>query len=197
MKNQSPVASLVCLVGFAAVSVLTVSACSSMVSSSYPSMATTKAFSQDALPDAVKVPAGNKVALETVGVGEITYECRAKAGTAGAFEWVFVGPQADLNSRSGAKLGTYFGPPATWAAADGSKVTGAQVAVAPSSAGNIPLQLVKANPAQGAGAMTGVTFIQRVATKGGVAPAMECGSGSVGRKENVNYQADYIIWKAS
>jgi hypothetical protein len=36
-------------------------------------------FSQDTLPDAVKVPAGNKVALETVGVGEITYECRDKA----------------------------------------------------------------------------------------------------------------------
>ena len=197
MKNPLPVVSLVRAVSLAAVAVLAVSACSSMGSSSNPSMAMTKAFSQDALPDAVKVPAGNKVALETVGVGEITYECRAKAGAAGAFEWVFVGPQADLNSRSGAKLGTYFGPPATWAASDSSKVTGAQVAVAPSSAGNIPLQLVKANPAQGTGAMTGVTFIQRVATKGGVAPAMDCGSGSVGRKEIVKYQADYIFWKAS
>jgi hypothetical protein len=28
----------------------------------------------------VQVPAGNKVAWETVGVGQITYECRAKAG---------------------------------------------------------------------------------------------------------------------
>ena len=44
----------------------------------------------------------------------------------------------------------------------------------PASAGNIPLQLVKANPATGNGAMTGVTFIQRVATKGGVAPATAC-----------------------
>ena len=33
-------------------------------------------YDQAALPDAVKVPAGNKVAMETVGVGEITYECR-------------------------------------------------------------------------------------------------------------------------
>ena len=35
---------------------------------------------QTALPDAVKVPDGHKVVLETVGVGEITYECRDKAG---------------------------------------------------------------------------------------------------------------------
>ena len=34
-------------------------------------------------------------------VGEITYECRAKAGAADAFEWVFVGPKADLRSRQG------------------------------------------------------------------------------------------------
>ncbi|MEO6565928.1 MAG: DUF3455 domain-containing protein [Casimicrobiaceae bacterium] len=154
-------------------------------------------YSQAQLPDAVKVPAGHKVALQTVGVGEITYECRAKADSAGAFEWVFVGPQADLNARNGSKLGTYFGPPATWASTDGSMFTGTQVAVAPSSTGNIPLQLVKANPASGSGAMTGVTYVQRVATKGGVAPAEPCVSATVGRKSVVKYQADYIFWKAA
>eukprot|EP01031_Cornospumella_fuschlensis_P048471 gene48471-59362_t len=116
-------------------------------------------FSQAALPDAVKVPAGHRVVMETVGVGEITYECRAKASMAGAFEWVFVGPKADLNSRAGAKQGTYFGPPATWASNDGSRITGTQVAVAPAAQGSIPLQLVKANPASGPGAMLDVTYV--------------------------------------
>jgi len=154
-------------------------------------------FSQDGLPDAVKVPAGHKVALETVGVGEITYECRPKANAAGAFEWVFVGPKADLNSRGGQKLGTYFGPPATWAANDGSAVTGTQVAVSPATAGSIPLQLVKANPATGMGAMNGTAYIQRVATRGGVAPSSPCDAAGAGRKEVVTYQADYIFWKAA
>ena len=153
------------------------------------------AFSQDALPDAVKVPAGHRVVLETVGVGEITYECRAKAGDAAAFEWAFVGPRADLNSRSGQKLGSYYGPPATWAANDGSRITGSQVAVAPARPGSIPLQLVKANPASGPGAMMGVSFVQRVATQGGVAPALPCDAASAGRKEIVKYQADYIFWQ--
>ena len=79
---------------------------------------------------------------------------------------------------------------------DGSKLTATQLAVAPSGAGNLPYQLVKANPAMGAGAMTGVTHIQRVALKGGVAPASMCSPANKGSKEIVKYQADYIFWKA-
>jgi hypothetical protein len=154
-------------------------------------------FSQDSLPDAVKVPAGNKVAMETVGVGQITYECRDKAGTPGAMEWFFVGPDAALNNRAGKQVGKYYGPPATWEAMDGSKITATQLAVAPAGAGNIPYQLVKANPATGMGAMSGVTHIQRVATKGGVAPAGVCSAANKGAREVVKYQADYIFWKAA
>ena len=157
--------------------------------------ASTPMFQQDSLPDAVKVPAGHRVVMETVGVGQITYECRAKANMADAFEWVFVGPQAALNDRSGKTVGSYYGPPATWASTDGSKLTGSQLAVAPAGAGNIPLQLVKANPATGSGAMNGISHIQRVATQGGVAPSMACGASTAGQKQVVNYQADYVFWK--
>lgn len=180
----------------AACSVL-LGACSIMPSWLGGSRAAAESFSQNSLPDAVKVPTGHRVALETVGVGEITYECRAKAGAPGAFEWVFVGPRADLMSRSGAKLGLYYGPPATWAAMDGSKVTGTQLAVAPAGAGNIPVQLVKTNPTAGSGAMADIAFIQRTTTQGGVAPAKPCDGAGVGRKEVVKYQADYIFWKAA
>ena len=155
------------------------------------------AFTQDGLPDTIKVPAGNKVAMETVGVGEITYECRDKANSPGMTEWVFVGPSAVLNDRSGKQVGKYYGPPATWESLDGSKLTATQLAVAPSSPGNLPLQLVKANPAMGTGAMTGVTHIQRVALKGGVAPSSACTMANKGSKEIVKYQADYIFWKAA
>lgn len=168
---------------------LAVSACSSM-------QAAAPAFTQEALPDAVKVPAGHAVALETVGVGEITYECRAKADNAAATEWVFAGPKADLLDRQGKKIGDYFGPPATWAAADGSRITGTQLAVAPSGAGNIPYQLVKANASAAPGALSGVAYVQRVALKGGVAPSSECSTATKGQREAVRYQADYIFWKA-
>jgi len=154
-------------------------------------------FSQDALPAAVQVPAGNTVAMETVGAGDISYECRAKKDVAGQYEWAFVGPNAVLSDRAGKAIGKYVGPPATWENNDGSKVTATQLAVAPAGAGNIPYQLVKANPAVGSGAMTGVTYIQRVAIRGGVAPASACGAANLGAKEIVKYQADYIFWKAA
>jgi Protein of unknown function (DUF3455) len=155
-----------------------------------------KAFNQSALPAAVQVPAGNAVAMQTVGVGMITYECRPKAAAADQFEWVFVGPDAKLMDRSGKEVGKYFGPPATWQSNDGSKVTATQLAVAPAQAGAIPLQLVKANPAMGDGAMQGTSYIQRLATQGGVAPAKSCDATSVRSKEIVRYQADYIFWRA-
>ena len=49
----------------------------------------------------------------------------------------------------------------------------------------------------GNGAMSGVSHIQRVATRGGTAPALPCGAASAGQKQVVNYQADYIFWKAA
>jgi hypothetical protein len=169
--------------------VAALSACGAMA----PGMAP---FNQAGLASAVQVPAGHKVAMETVGKGDITYECRAKKDMAGQFEWVFVGPDARLLDRAGKQVGKYYGPPATWEANDGSKVTGTQVAVSPAAAGSIPLQLVKANPAMGMGGMQGVAYIQRVATQGGVAPAAACAPANLGQKQLVPYQADYIFWKA-
>lgn len=169
--------------------VLALSACASG-----PTMAP---FSQADLPAAVQVPAGHRVAFETAAAGDITYQCQAKKDMAGQYEWVFMSPDAGLKGRKGERLGKYYGPPATWEALDGSKFTATQLAVAPGGDGNIPLQLVKANPAMGMGAMSGVTYTQRVATKGGVAPPMACGASNLGARQIVQYQADYIFYKAS
>ncbi|GGC98299.1 DUF3455 domain-containing protein [Vreelandella lutescens] len=155
-------------------------------------------FSQAALADVpadIQVPDGHSVALETVGVGAITYMCEAKDD--GSLGWVFKGPHAALNDREGNQVGSYYGPPATWEALDGSKVTATQLAVSPNGDGNIPLQLVEANPAEGEGAMNGVSYIQRLDTQGGVAPNVDCGTDNEGATAVVTYQADYIFWTAN
>ena len=77
-------ATLSCLAAAAALS-----ACADMA----PMTPMTPKFMQDSLPAAVQVPAGYQVVMETVGSGEIAYECKAKAAMAGEFEWVFVGPK--------------------------------------------------------------------------------------------------------
>ena len=147
------------------------------------------------LPEPVRVPSGQKVVMTTSGVGEITYECREKKDMAGAYEWAFVGPVANLYTGDKKMVGKYYAGP-TWESMDGSKVTGKQVAVAPAGMGNIPLQLVKADPASGAGSMMGVSYIQRLNTKGGVAPAMGCDAGAKGSRQQVKYEADYVFYSS-
>lgn len=177
-------------IAIACTAAVLLTACGSMAHSSG------SAFSQTALPAPIQVPAGHQVAWETVGMGNITYECKDKANAPGQTEWVFVGPDAILKTRNGQQVGRYYGPPATWEASDGSKLTATQLAVAPSGAGNLPYQLVKANPATGQGALVGVSYIQRVALQGGVAPSEKpCTAASKGQKATVKYQADYIFWK--
>jgi len=145
------------------------------------------------LPEAVRAPAGARQTMWTVGRGELTYECREKKDMAGAFEWAFVGPVATLYAAGEKAVGKYYAGP-TWEANDGSKVTGKQLAVSPAGAGNIPLQLVKADPAMGAGAMQGVAYIQRLNTKGGAAPATGCDAMAKGKRQVVGYAADYVFY---
>ena len=170
-------------------SICAVAALLSACASSPPMMKVDNA----ALPEAVRVPAGQKVMMTTTGVGELTYECREKKDLAGQFEWAFVGPVATLMGADRKSVGKYYAGP-TWEAADGSKVTGKQVAVAPAGVGNIPLQLVKAEPAMGQGAMTGVSYIQRLNTRGGVAPTLACDVAGKGQRKVVAYQADYVFY---
>lgn len=167
----------------AGVAALTLTACSTNMMMKTPEA-----------PAAVTVPAGNKVVMKTVGIGDLTYQCRAKASMDG-FEWVFAGPDAILYDHNKNAVGKYYGGP-TWEANDGSKVTGKQLAISPNP-GAIPLQLVQANPSMGKGAMTDITYIQRLNTVGGTAPTTACGAGNVGAKQLVKYQADYVFYRAS
>lgn len=148
-----------------------------------------------ALPEAVRVPAGAKQAMWTqTQDGRITYECREKSDMAGQYAWAFVGPVATLTNGSGKAVGKYFGPPTTWQSTDGSKIGGKQLAVAPNASGNIPLQLVKTEGAMGSGAMSNVTYIQRLKTQGGVAPSASCAMANKGEKKVVDYSADYVFY---
>jgi hypothetical protein len=175
--------------------ILSAAALSLAACGSQPMMMSPMLIDNAALPEAVRAPAGERQRLwTTTSGGQITYECREKPDLAGQYAWMFVGPVAELRDGGGKLVGKYYGPPATWEAADGSKVTGKQVAVAPNQPGSIPLQLVKADPATGTGAMQGVTSVQRLKTIGGVAPAAPCALANQGEKKLVGYAADYVFY---
>lgn len=148
------------------------------------------------VPAAIAVPSGNKMAFTLKGSGLLNYECRAKSDAASGAEWVLASPDAVLKDNKDALVGKYYGGP-TWEHGDGSKVTGKQLAIAPApTAGNIPWQLVQANPTTGAGTLAGVTYIQRINTNAGVAPSEPCNAAATGKKATVRYAADYVFYKA-
>ncbi len=145
-------------------------------------------------PADVTPPAGNTAAFTLSATGDLTYECKAVADKAGTFAWTFAGPNAKLWDAAMKEVGRYYAGP-TWESTDGSKVTGTQLAVAPGTAGAIPLQLVQASSTTGEGSMAGVTYVQRLKTVGGVAPTTPaCAAGNLGAKMTVPYSADYVFF---
>ena len=156
-----------------------------------------KMFDQGMLTEAVRVPAGNEVVLETTAVGVLNYECRTNVPTPGMIGWTLASPKADLLDRTGKTVASYSGPPATWSHVDGSSVVGSQLAVAPVvGATNLPMQLSKGTPGTGTGMLQNVSYIQRIKTKGGLDFSKPCTQAEIGDKMTLPYQADYIFWKA-
>jgi hypothetical protein len=143
-------------------------------------------------PPELAVPAGNALAFEALAEGVQIYACTAAAAGPA---WTLKAPEAVLRDRAGAPVGTHSAGP-TWAAADGSAVVGAKVAGATPDASAIPWLLVRATSHAGQGRMAQVTFVQRVGTVGGLAPAGGCdaaaaGAGAVTR---VPYTATYCFY---
>jgi hypothetical protein len=146
-----------------------------------------------AMPDAIKAGRGERVAMVVPAKGVQIYECKAKAGQAGAYEWAFVAPEADLFDRSGTKIGTHYAGP-TWESRDGSKIKGTLKARADSpQADAIPWLLMTASSQGPGGAFSGITSIQRVNTVGGIAPKTTCGAANTGAVARVPYTADYYL----
>jgi Protein of unknown function (DUF3455) len=141
-----------------------------------------------AAPSPIKVPAGNEQFLSGHANGVQIYAC-------GATGWTFVAPRANLYDHRGRLIATHFAGP-TWQATDGSKVVGKLVTPAPSDGTAIPWLLLSAASTT-PGTFAETTFIQRVNTTGGLAPAATtCTATTIGTQREVPYTADYRFWKA-
>jgi hypothetical protein len=140
-----------------------------------------------AVPPAIAVPAGHKLFKAGHAVGVQIYACN---GTG----WSFVAPRANLYKDNGKFLASHFAGP-TWMTKDGSSVVAAAVANSP-VAGTIPWLLLQARSTT-PGKLARTTYIQRVATTGGVAPAAaSCNASTAGTQAEVPYTADYYFWRA-
>ncbi len=147
------------------------------------------------VPDILRVPDGQTVLLKALGKGVQIYDCMATAADPGKFDWSFKAPEADLTNEDGKKIAKHYAGP-TWEANDGSKVVGE---VPPKKAdaprpGAVPWLLLKAKTNEGTGTFARVTYIQRVDTEGGVAPAAGCDQAHVNTEARVDYRANYYFY---
>jgi hypothetical protein len=147
------------------------------------------------VPSEVRVADGNKVFLVGHAVGVQIYRCDATSSGVG---WAFVGPRADLYDDHGKLIATHFGGP-TWQARDGSSVVGRRVDGVTVDSTAIPwLLLSAASTVVGPDGdrLAGTTFIQRIATTGGLPPAAaDCNQTTAATEAEVPYTADYHFWK--
>ena len=146
------------------------------------------------VPAAIAVPAGNTPFLSAHAVGLQVYAC---VDTGSGFAWVLQTPLAALTVTGRTIIVHYGGP--TWRSVDGSSVVGARVNGVPAPLPNaIPWLLLKATPTgAGPGTLTPTTYIQRINTTGGVAPATGCDAAHAGATTGVPYTADYWFFKAT
>jgi hypothetical protein len=140
------------------------------------------------VPDAIAAP-GEAVVATIHAEGAQIYEC--KADSAGKLVWQFREPIAAL-ILDGKTVGRHYAGP-NWELADGSAVSGKVSGRAPGTAAkDIPWLKLEVASQRGSGRLTGVTTIQRVNTKGGVA---EGPCDSSGAFLTVPYSADYTFLK--
>ena len=142
------------------------------------------------VPAEIVVPAGHKLFLVAHAVGVQIYTCNGTTWGPGST------PRADLFDDHGTLIGTHFGGP-SWQARDGSTVVAERVDGATVDPDAIPwllLRKVTATAGPGGDRLAGTTYIQRVATTEGKAPASPC--TTPGAKIEVPYTADYYFYKS-
>jgi hypothetical protein len=117
------------------------------------------------VPPELQPPEGQRLVLQAIGRGSQNYTCDQATGT-----WTFRDPTATLNRR-GSAIGIHYAGP-TWELFDGSRVEAAVTVnvPAPNPTKDIPWLLLQSTEHAGSGVLSTVDYIQRLHTRGGVAP---------------------------
>lgn len=135
----------------------------------------------------LEVPAGNEFALRVYAEGVQIYHWN---GTS----WSFDGPSAVLYADRNKKavLGTHYAGP-TWESTSGSKIVARVFDRCTPDANSIPWLLLEKVSNEKPGVFSKVSFIQRVNTVGGNAPAQP--GATMGEVAQVPYTADYVFYQ--
>ena len=108
--------------------------------------------------------------------------------------WVFVAPEADLFANPGGTglIGIHYAGP-TWESLSGSKVVGLVRATLHPGSRRHSMAVARAVSSEGPGPFGQVTYIQRVNTSGGIAPAQA--GNLAGEEARVPYTTEYYFYR--
>jgi hypothetical protein len=143
------------------------------------------------IPEQLKPPVGNSPILTVNAKGDQIYQCSLNDSL---YSWQLRAPDAKLLDNQGQVVGNHYAGP-IWEYKDGSQVVGRvlnKIDVAPES--SISWLLVEIVSHKDKGLFSGVNFINRINTHGGLAPVSGCDSNHLGTEKRVAYTADYIFY---
>jgi hypothetical protein len=159
-------------------------------------------FATLTIPAGVATPDGTTLKLKLHGWGDQVYTCTAMGGPdagadagAATYSWVLKGPNATLYDETNTKKGMHTTGP-TWTSTDTSSIVGMKQAQVDSTLSDaIPWLMLKVTShAGGTGVFSDVTYIQRLNTARGKAPATGCDAAHVTMETSVAYSADYYFY---
>lgn len=142
----------------------------------------------------ISPPVGASVVREVQAGGVQVYSCRAASD--GALGWTLVGPKAVLVNDDGSDFGTHSAGP-TWTATDGSSIVGdgAHPLAKIDRTDSVPAMLLAVKTSSGSGILTGVRFVRRSDTEGGVALAAGCDAAHADSTIARRYTAVYTFYR--
>ena len=138
----------------------------------------------------IKTPDTVEPVLRLQGRGVQVFRCEPRGA---GYSWVFRLPEADLADASG-KAVIRHGANFSFEHIDGSRLLGSVVDFDESPNPNSLRWLLFSTRSFNQGVLTGVTYVQRVNTNGGMPPA-RCEASQQNRLLRVDFSADFVFYK--
>jgi hypothetical protein len=138
----------------------------------------------------IKVPDGQVPVLKLAARGVQVFRCEARGAESA---WVFRVPEADLLDDSGKVVGRH-GANFSFEHADGSRLIGKVQSYDEAPSRTDLRWLLLSTTAYGKGVLDGVTYVQRINTKGGMPPA-NCEAKQRNQLLRVDFSSDFVFYR--
>lgn len=177
---------------------LSAAGCNAATELNDPITAETQSLSRPCPPNTPKelqVSDGSELSLVADAEGVQVYVCQTDAKTM-VTKWTLERPDALLFGANGRVVAHHYEGP-TWEGLDNSTVHGVRSAGKTVDSSAIDWLLLKADAHTGDGIFSKVTWIQRLNTEDGLAPASGCDAAHIGAHVRSPYTATYYFYTAA